>query len=481
MNGKTSPGRLKQPKALYFCGSVFTFTNFAYYGMKLVLLLFIAESVARGGLGLSNSEATALLATFMAFSYLSPVVGGWISDRFLGPKYCVILGMIISGIGYFLAYSAHSKATIQIMIALCVIGGGLYKSTSQTLVGSLYENDDPRKDGAFSMTYTFTNIGVLFGPFLCGLVANQWFAQKQGGEILEYGYRAVFLVAAIVIWIGAAFFAVGQKFFLKDIRTEASGNEGRLAKKELAAKPLTKPEKRRMGVILILAFFTIFFWIAYNQASMSIALYMQEFVNLKIGGFQIPTAWIDSYNGLLCVILGPVMAAIWLKMSKRKQGDLNISQKMSLGFIFLAMAFVFMIIAVIKTGTVAGQGPKASVLFIIAFITFQSIGEMCFAPVGYGMVNKLAPLKFSSLLMGVWFASMFVANKLSGYVELVINQLGMLQVFIIIPLCLVVIGFLLFAMNKKLEKMADDSDIQKGQNDYETDRESVGNCTGNEA
>ena len=171
---------------MYFCGSVFSFTNFSYYGMKLVLLLFIAESTAKGGLGLSNGEATSLLASFMAFSYLSPIVGGWISDRFLGPKLCVIIGMIISGCGYFLAFMSHSKQEIQLMIVLCVIGSGLYKSTSQTLVGSLFENDDPRKDGAFSMTYMFTNVGVLLGPFLCGLIANQWFAVKDGGEILEY-------------------------------------------------------------------------------------------------------------------------------------------------------------------------------------------------------------------------------------------------------------------------------------------------------
>ncbi|MBY0759501.1 peptide MFS transporter [Sellimonas caecigallum] len=454
MEHSTASAAKKYPKALYFCGSVLSFTNFSYYGMKLVLLLFIAESVSKGGLGLSNAEATSLLASLMAFSYLSPIVGGWISDRFLGPKLCVILGMIVSGCGYYLAFSAHSKTAIQMTIALCVVGSGLYKSTSQTLIGSLFEDDDPRKDGAFSMAYTFTNIGVLLGPFLCGLVANQWFAQKEGGEIVMYGYRMVFLVAALVIWAGAAFFAIGQKFFLKNFSLSATAKENLKEKKEMAKIPLTSAEKRRMWVILILAFFTIFFWIAYNQASMSIALYMQEFIDLKIGSFQIPTAWIDSYNGLLCVILGPIMAAIWLKLSKTKHGDLNISQKMSLGFVFLAAAFLFMIVSVMKTGEVPGEGAKASVLFVIAFITFQSIGEMCFAPVGYGMVNKLAPAKYSSLLMGVWFASMFVANKLSGYVEMIIEQLGMLQVFIIIPVCLLVIGFLLFALNKTLDRMA---------------------------
>ena len=354
MNGTSEVVAKKYPKAMYFCGSVFSFTNFSYYGMKLVLLLFIAESTTKGGLGLSNGEATSLLASFMAFSYLSPIVGGWISDRFLGPKLCVIIGMIISGCGYFLAFMSHSKQEIQLMIVLCVIGSGLYKSTSQTLVGSLFENDDPRKDGAFSMTYMFTNVGVLLGPFLCGLIANQWFAVKDGGEILEYGYRAVFLTTAIVIWFGAAFFAIGQKFFLKNMAVSATAKENLKEKKELAKVPLTTTEKRRMCVILILAFFTIFFWIAYNQASMSIALYMQNFIDLRIGNFQIPTAWIDSYNGLLCVILGPIAAAIWVKLSKTRHGDLNISQKMSLGFAFLAVAFVFMIAAVMKTGEIPG-------------------------------------------------------------------------------------------------------------------------------
>lgn len=445
----------KQPKALYFCGTIFTVTNFSYYGMKLVLLLFLAEQVSKGGLGLSNAEATAMLATFMAWSYLSPIAAGWISDRFLGPKVCVSLGLITVSVGYFVAFMAQSKIAIQFMIVLCVIGAGLYKGNIQTIVGSLYSNDDPRKDGAFSITYTFTNIGVLFGPFLCGLVANQWFAQKTNGEITQYGYRMVFLLAAIVALAGFVFFTFAQNIFLKTTKAEKKVKNTLEEKKRLAAIPVTKKEQKRMIVILILAFFTIFFWMAYNQASMSIALYMQEFVNLSVGSFQIPTAWIDSYNGLLCVILGPIMAAIWLKKAKSKKGDFNISQKMSLGFMFMAAAFVFMILAVMQSGTDANPVQKASVLWIIAFISFQSIGEMCFAPVGYGMVNKLAPAKFSSLFMGIWFASLFVANKLSGYIQLVIEKLGMLQVFIIIPIFLLIIGFLLFALNKKLEQMAE--------------------------
>ncbi len=454
MSSQVETHKLRQPKALYFCGSVFSFTNFSYYGMNITLLLFMTTAIAGGGLGISHAEAMALSGTLAALSYLSPVAGGWISDRFLGPKICIVAGMIIMGLGYFAAYIAQDITMIYLMIALCVIGSGLYKSTSQTLVGTLYDNDDPRKDGAFSMNYTFTNIGVFFGPFIAGLVTTQWFATKEGSEIISYGYREVFLTVAIVIWVGALFFALFQKKFLGNIKTKTVQPKTLEDKKALAAIPLTRTDKRRMVVIVILALVTVVFWVAYMQAWSSIVLYSQDFVNLNLGSFEIPLAWASSFNGLLCVILGPITSMTWIKLSKTKRGDLTISQKMSLGFIFLAVAFLFMIVAVLQTGTVVGEGPKASILLVIAFFTFQSIGEMCFAPVGYGMVSKLAPAKFAALFMGVWFASMAIANQLSGYAGYAIEKMGILQVFTIIPITLVVISILLLFFSKNIEEMS---------------------------
>ncbi|WP_243462017.1 hypothetical protein [Clostridioides difficile] len=187
---------------------------------------------------------------------------------------------------------------------------------------------------------------------------------------------------------------------------------------------------------------------------MSIALYTKEHINLTVGNFQIPTSWIDSYNGLLCVILGPISALVWVKLSQTKKGDLSVPKKMSLGFILLAIAFLFMIVAVMQTGTDSNSIHKASVFWVVGFLTFQSIGEICFSPVGYGMVNKLSPEKYISLLMGVWFLGKFAANKLSGYTQAIIDQLGMLQVFIVIPSFLLIFGIILLIMNKKLVELS---------------------------
>ena len=258
MSNNVSVQKLKQPNDLYFCGAMLSFTGFSYYAMKLVLLLFIAEQPTKGGLGLSASEATIIMASLMAWSYLSPIVGGWISDRFLGPKKCIAIGLLITSIGYGLGYFAQDKFMIDIMIILCVIGPGLYKGNIQTLMGNIYKNDDPRKDAAFSIAYMFTNLGVFFGPLLGGMVANEWFSQKSGAEILVFGYREVFLLSAITMFIAFIVFVIGQKKYCKQSdMSEADFKKALEKKKEIANVALTKKERQRLTVILVLAFLTI--------------------------------------------------------------------------------------------------------------------------------------------------------------------------------------------------------------------------------
>ncbi len=174
-----------------------------------------------------------------------------------------------------------------------------------------------------SITYMATNLGTLFGPLICGLVANEWFAMKSGSSISMYGYRYVFLFSSITVLIGLFLFIFGNRKFYKPLNNYPSNGRESIRKsleykKMLASRPLTLIEKKNNSNIGV-SFFTVFFWIAYNQASMSIALYTKEHINLTVGNFQIPTSWIDSYNGLLCVILGPISALVWVKLSQTKK------------------------------------------------------------------------------------------------------------------------------------------------------------------
>lgn len=446
---------IKQPTALYFCCSIFTIVGLAYYGVKLVLLLFLAENTINGGLGLSAAQASSMVASFLSWAYFSPIIGGWVSDRFIGPKNCIKIGLILVSIGYFIGFFALSESSIHIMIFLTGLGIGFYKSNLHTLVGSLYNNEDPRKDSAFLITYTSTNIGTLIGPFVAGLIANAWFSHKLGSDVVVYGYRYVFLTASIITIIGLLVFTIGDKIFFKDSSIDIKSRKEQIKitleeKKKLSLVPLTFKEKQRILMILVLAFFTVFFWIAYNQATMSIALYTKEHINLFIGNFEVPTSWIDSYNGLLCVILGPTISYIWIKIATVRKKDVSVVNKMGLGFLILAIAFLFIIGAIFQNTSSIDPTFKASILWIIGFLTFQSIGEICFSPIGYGMVNKLSPQKYVSSLTAVWFLGKFAANKISGYTQAIIDSVGMLSVYITIPTVLIICGSILFLLNKWL-------------------------------
>ena len=182
----------------------------------------------------------------------------------------------------------------------------------------------------------------------------------------------------------------------------------------------------------------------FEQGASSLTLFTNDSVNRNLFGSEIPTAWFQSVNAILCVILAPIMGALWVKLSNSKKGDLSIPTKMGIGLILLGIGCFFVVFGVMQKNF-AG---KANMIWVLSFYLFETIGEMCLSPVGTSMVSKLAPLKLASMIMGIWFISNFIAGILSGYVAELTANLGELQVFAALGVVVIVLGLFLISIRK---------------------------------
>ena len=447
----------KKPFGFYVCALGFTFERIAFYTAKYLLAIWIVTEVASGGLGLPDEKGVAMSAAFVAWTYITPIFGGYIADHWISPRICVPVGMILMGLGYLCTWKADSMGLVWAMIILVSIGTGLFKNQLNAMVGELY-TDASQKDSAFSILYSFVNVGSFFGSLILAYLCANTFATEVNGTLVQ-GFQKCFALSGVMMLVATVVSVLGWRV-LGDAgklpqKMLSHGDEGqKVLSAEEANRALTSDEKKRVIAITIISAFTIIFWTAYYQASTSVLLYMNTYVNMNVGSFAVPPVWIETtLNGLLCILLGPVMAAIWSKLSNRPQGDLTMIQKVSLGFIFLGVAFVFMVGAEFTRGVGAPETAKASVVWLIGFTVFQTIGEMCFSPLGNSMVSKHAPAKYLTVLMGVWTLATFAASKASGYVQGIMESMGMMQVFIAIPVILIVSAVILLVFDKKLEAM----------------------------
>ena len=192
----------KYPIGFYICCITYTFERFAFYGTKPLLALFLAASVAEGGIGVTKAQAGEIAVWLTSLTYITPIVGGWLSDRFLGARYAVTLGCIIMGLGYFCGWQAHSVPMVWVMILVVSIGTAFFKGNLAAIIGRLFDDQD-LLDSAFSIQYSFVNIGSFFGSMICATLYMYTFKQ---GQML--GFRQVFLLSGILVIIGGIFFTL---------------------------------------------------------------------------------------------------------------------------------------------------------------------------------------------------------------------------------------------------------------------------------
>ncbi|MEF9998603.1 MAG: peptide MFS transporter [Lachnospiraceae bacterium] len=430
----------KRPFGFYICSLSFTFERMAFYSAKWLIAVFVVASIADGGLGLTDVEAAKMSANLVAFTYLAPLIGGYISDRYIGARYCVPVGMILMGVGYLCGWQAHSAAMVNVMIVLVSIGTGLFKGNTSAITGRLF--DDPKQlDSAFSTQYSFVNVGSFIGTTVIGLLFK-----SQGG-------RFCFLLCAILLFIDAIWFTFGTKFLgdagKKPFKFDKAASEQHEEKVE--NKPLTTIEKKRVAAIVLVSLFSVVFWVFWYLAYMPVYYYWggdNGLANWMIGSFEIPTAWFDSLNALCCITLGPVLGVVWFKLAKRPQGDMSMFKKTALGLILLGCSYAVFALAEVTRG-----GGQASILWIVAFGIILSLGEMVFSPLGNSFISKFSPAKLLSVMMGVWIFSIFIAGKSYGYLYEFTKKFDFATCYFVIAGIAAVCGVVLWAMDKKLNSL----------------------------
>lgn len=297
------------------------------------------------------------------------------------------------------------------------------------------------------------NIGAFFAPLICGYLAEDLFKTTVNG-VVQYGFRYGFLAASIGMIIGQLIFNGFGNRFLGDIGVRPVGKSVNPEVAAAAKAPLTKKEKQRTAVIVIITCFVVFFWAGFEQAGSSLTLYADKFVDRHLFGWEVPTSWFQSLNPLFIVLLAPVLSAVWIKLSNTKRGDLSIPAKMALGMIMLGLGYMVLLVAVLQTGSDENNIlTQSNILFIVVTYLLHTLGELFLSPVGLSMVSKIAPIKLASLLMGVWLASSGVANILAGQLAAYTQTLGYFEVFGLIGLMAIVMGLILLMLSRKLVQM----------------------------
>ncbi|AKJ05548.1 POT family proton-dependent oligopeptide transporter [Archangium gephyra] len=433
------------PKGLYLLFTTEMWERMSYYGMRALLVLYMVGATDKGGFGWTQSKALQIYGLYTGLVYATPVIGGYLADRFLGQRLSVTLGGILMMMGQFvLAMPGNAEPLFYAGLGLLVVGNGFFKPNISTMVGGLYEPGDPRRDGAFTIFYIGINVGAFLASAVCGTL----------GE--KFGWMYGFGSAGVGMGLGVLVFLAFAKRLLGNVGTAPKRVERKADVAEAPVQALTRQEVDRVIVILVLALFVVFFWAAFEQAGGLMNLYTDAKVDRNVFGFEVPTTWMQAVNPLFIMLLGPIFAEMWTGLG-RKSKDPSIPAKMAMGLLLLSFGFVFMLGAS-KQSEAAG---KAALMWVVAAYFFHTAGELCLSPVGLSMVTKLAPTRFASLLMGVWFIANAVANYLAGLIGGFAEKLGEFDLFLAITVATAVAGVVLLAISPFLKRMMHGADETK--------------------
>ena len=425
----------------------------SFYGMRALLVLFLVDSVAHGGLGLNDRTATAIYGLYMGATFIACLPGGWVGDRLLGGQLAVLLGGIVIACGHLLLGLAASSALFFTGLLVIVLGTGLLKPNASAIVAQLYPEGGARRDAGFTIYYIGINVGATIGPLITG-----WLSVRYGWSygfmaaavgmtigVLQYQWTRPLLGQAGRIasasaaggdaghapgvsgrWRGAlvlVLLALGAlsaliwngRLHISAPAMRAISTQGVLAIAVLYfayllfAGGLDRAERARVLIVIVLFVASVMFWAGFEQAGSSLNLFAERHTARALLGLAVPSSWLQALEPIFIVAFGPLFSALWLWLGRRNR-DPSTPFKFILGL--LGMGLGFLVMAAAARAVVSGQ--RAGMGWLTLTYLLHTWGELCLSPVGMSAVSKLVPRRFVGQSLGVWFVSISLGELIGG-------------------------------------------------------------------
>jgi proton-dependent oligopeptide transporter, POT family len=426
-----------QPPVLANLFGVELWERFSFYGMQGILLIYLYYTADRGGLGIDQSTATSIVGAYGGLVYLSTILGAWLADRLLGAERTLFYSAIVVMTGHIALALIPGLAGVAVGLVLIAIGSGGVKANATSLVGTLYAEDDDRRDGGFSLFYLGINLGALVGPLLTGLLQENvgfhyGFGLAAAGMflgIVQYGagrrrlpsaarevpnplppetFRRFTLGAGIALVVVVLILVTGvlpASAYATTVAVISAVAAVIYFAVILGSGRLTGVERSRVLAFIPLFVASAAFWSLYQQQFTVVTIYSDQRLDRNIFGWEMPVSFVQSINPVMIIVLSGVFAAIWTKLGSRQPST---PVKFSLGLVIMGVAFLLFL-------TMAGGGPNsAPLLGLVGILLAFSVAELLLSPVGLSLSTKLAPEIFRTQMVALFFLSVALGTAMSG-------------------------------------------------------------------
>lgn len=445
----------RHPNGLYLMFAIEMWERFSYYGMRAVLVLYLTKA-----LFFDKALASNIYGGYVGLVYMTPLIGGFIADRYWGNRRSILVGGLVMALGQFVLFCSallRPETAAETMtplagfmlflgLGLMIVGNGFFKPNIAAMVGTLYGPNDRRRDSAYTIFYMGINLGSVIGNFVTSILGDtgnpndfkwaflacsiamilatltlwwgqnkyliSWEGQPVGVTPKDSpGVKKVYVWLPILLLLSLGIMYI-DAFVTNIIFPFLVLSAIVIAYLVFADKSLSRIDREKTAVIFIVSFFVIFFWATFEQAPASLTFFADEQTDRNLWGYTVPPSLFQNFNGFFIVTCAPLMAFVWGFLGKRNAEPSSV-YKMAIGLFLLTLGYVVIEIPVKSLV----PGIKVSMFYLVALYFLHSIGELCLSPIGLSLVNKLSPAKYVSLMMAVWYLAPAIANKAAGMIS----------------------------------------------------------------